>query len=162
MKQPRVMPIVLLLAAVCAAQQASTQPPAGAGEASSAEWQQKADEASGRECAKLSMRVAQHALEDADHLFRGGDTQAAHREIDVSLHYVQRAVDCTVQSRKREKEIEIELRAFIRRMDDLARTLDSEDRQHLKQVRAELENERDRLLRALFGAAADNSERAPQ
>jgi hypothetical protein len=161
MKLLHTIAIALLLAPFCAAQRAASSSPAERDQAV-AELQQKADEASGVECAKLSMRAAQLALEDADHLFRSGDTQAAHRDIDVSLHSVQRAVDCTVQSRKREKAMEIELRGFIRRMDDLARTLDSEDRQQLKHVRAELEKERDRLLQALFGPAADNSEEAPQ
>jgi hypothetical protein len=150
--------MMVVLAAVCPAQQNSPEPSQRkTDQASTTELQRRADQASGAECAQLSMRAARRTLEDADHLFGDGSTQAAHAAIDVSLHYAQRSVECTVQSRKRRKAAEIELRGFIRRMNDVARTLDSEDRQHLTEVLAELERQRDRLLQSIFGAAAANS-----
>ena len=157
------LPIMVLLAAVCAAQQNSPESsPRKADQAINPELQQRADQASGAECAQLSMRAARQELEYADRLFLNGSTQAAHAAIDVSMHYAQRSVECTLQSRKHQKAAEIELRGFIRRMNDVSRTLDSEDRQHLTQVLAELEKQRDRLLQSIFGPAAANSREKTQ
>jgi len=142
---------VLLLSAFCAACWVSS---CMGQDGSAAELQHRADAASGRECARLSMAAARQALEDADRYFGSGDGKAAHRAIDVSAHYARRSADCSLGARKGEKATEIELRKLIRRMNDISQTLDSVDRPHLSRALAELQNERQRLLQALFGAAA--------
>jgi hypothetical protein len=152
-------PSIVLLAVLCAAPAVSpgVSQPRNDDHAREVELQRRADEARGAECAKLSMQVARQSLEDADRLFRSGNTQAAQAAIDVSLHYAQRSVDCTLQSHKHLTSIEIELRHLIRRMNDVARMIDTEDRRHLKRVLAELNQERDRLLQGIFGPAAATS-----
>jgi hypothetical protein len=114
---------------------------------------QRADTASGMDCVRLGMQAARQDLEDANHYFGAGDVKAAHAAIDLSLHYARRSVDCSLQSHKGEKPAEINLRTLIRRMKDVMQTLDSEDRHHLAQSLAELEKQRDRLLRGIFGPA---------
>lgn len=146
MKTLRGLPVVFLLAAVCAAQDSAP-----------VDLQSKADAARGTECAQLSMQAARKSLEDADRLFRGDGAQAAHGAIDVSLHYAGRSVDCALEARKHVKNAEIDLRELIRRMNDVRQTLDAEDRTQLTQAVAELEKQRDRLLQALFGPAAGRS-----
>jgi len=165
----RGLPLLLLLAVHCIAQQNSAEPSPQSieslrkeGPAKFAELQQRADQASGAECAKLSMRAARQALESADRLFLSGNAQAAHDAVDVSMHYAQRAVECTLESRKHQKAAEIELRGLIRRMNDVARMLDSEERQQLTDALAELEKERDRLLQAIFGPAAAGPKEQPR
>jgi hypothetical protein len=150
MKMLHGLPMVLLLTALCAAQ-----------EHSQVDLQSKADQARGVECAQLSMQAAQHLLEDADRLFSNGGVEAAHGAIDAALHYVRRSVDCTLQVRKHEKASEIEIRELIRRMNDVRRTLDSEDRPHLSRALTELDEQRDRLLMSLFGPAAAARGNAP-
>jgi len=151
MRTLRALPILLLLTAACAAQDSSP-----------AELQRKADQARGTECAQLSMQAARKSLEDADRLFRGDGTQAAHGAIDVSLHYAGRSVDCALEARKHVKNAEIDLRELIRRMNDVRQTLDAEDRTQLTQAVVELEKQRNRLLRALFGpVAAGSAENTP-
>ena len=149
--------VLLLLATSSVAQQDSAEQSRRKAEQASAELQQKADQASGGECAKLSMRAARMAMENADRLFVSGSMQPAHQAIDVSVHYARRAVECTIESRKHQKAAEIELRALIRRMNELARTLDTEERPQLTEAIAELEKERDRLLQAIFGPQAAGS-----
>jgi hypothetical protein len=146
MKTLRALPMVLVLAAICAAQ-----------EAAPVDLQRKADQASGTDCAQLSMQAARKSLEDADRLFRGDGARAAHGAIDVSLHYAGRSVDCALESRKHVKSAEIEMRELIRRMNDVRQTLDSAEQPQLSLALAELEKQRDRLLRALFGPAAGRS-----
>jgi uncharacterized membrane protein YgcG len=49
------------------------------------------------------------------------------------------------------------MRELIRRMNDVRQTLDSAEQPQLSLALAELEKQRDRLLRALFGPAAGRS-----
>ncbi len=142
------------LAARSLAQQDSADAARRKAEQAAAELQQKADQANGAACAKLSLRAARQAMDDADRLYLGGNMQAAHDAVGVSVRYARRAVECTLESRKYQKSAEIELRGLIRRMNDVVRTLDSEERPQLTQAIAELEQERDRLLQAIFGAQA--------
>jgi len=135
--------ICVLLAISCKAQEAST-----------ADLQRRADQANGADCARLSMQAARHSMEDANGFFGNGDLTAAHKAVDSSLHYVGRAVDCSLTVRKTEKATEIDIRKLLRRTKDILQTLDSEDRPHLSRSVIEMEQQRDRLLHEIFGAAA--------
>ena len=155
----RGMLVLLLLAASSMADQGSAQQDSAAqaqrkAEQDRAELQQKADQAKGGDCAKLSMRAARLAMDDADRLFLAGSMQPAHAAVDLSVHYAKRAVECTIESHKHQKAAEIELRALIRRMNEVVGTLDTEERPQLTEAVAALEKERDRLLQAIFGAQA--------
>ncbi len=119
-----------------------------------ADLQKKADQASGGNCARLSMQAARQALEDANRLFEGGDVKGADNAIDLSLGYAGRSVDCSLQARKREKDTEIDLRRLIGRVKEVLQTLDTEQRPYLARSLSELQEQRDRMLLALFGAAA--------
>jgi hypothetical protein len=143
MKALPVLLICLSLVSSCVAQ---------AGPA--ADLQRRADQASGQDCVRLSMQAARETLENANRLFVSGEVKAAHKAVDVTVQYVRRSVDCSLQERKGEKAAEIDLRKLIRRTKDVQQTLDSEDRPHLARSLTELEKQRDRLLRGIFGAAA--------
>jgi hypothetical protein len=125
-----------------------------AGQDASAELQQRADQASGAQCARLNMQAARHALDDAKRLFESGEVKAAHHAIDFALGDVRHAVDCSVHAGKGEKATEIDLRRLIERTREVSQALDTEDRPHLSQSLVALEEQRDRLLQAIFGAAA--------
>jgi hypothetical protein len=140
----------LLLADFCNAQ-----------EASSLDLQRRADQASGVDCARFSMQVARQSMEDANRFFSSGDLKSAHKAVDDSLHYVARSVDCSLTVRKSEKATEIDLRRLLRRTKDILQTLDSEDRPHLARSVIEMEQQRDRLLHEMFGAAAGGTEKKP-
>jgi hypothetical protein len=132
-----------------------------AGQDSGAELQRKADQASGRDCTRLSMQAARQASEDAKRAFASGEVKAGRSSIDVSLNYVRRAVDCSLQAHTGEKATEIDLRRLIGRMNEILHRLDTEDRPQLAQSLTELEAQRDRLLQALFGAAAGGRNKKP-
>jgi hypothetical protein len=120
----------------------------------STELQRRADQANGADCAHLGMLAAREAAENAKRFFEGGDGKAAHTAINFAMGDVRRAVDCSLQTGKAEKSTEIDLRRLIVRMKEVLHTLDTEDRPQLSQSLIELEGQRDRLLQALFGAAA--------
>lgn len=116
--------------------------------------QPTADPASGADCAHVNMQAARRAVEDAKRLFESGDVKAAHKAIDASLDDARLSVDCSLQTSKREKATEIDLRRLIERMKEVLHTLDTEERPQLARSLTELEAQRDRLLHAMFGAAA--------
>ena len=158
MRLSRQLLVTLVLTASVTAQQESSEQSQRKAEQASAELQQKANEASGGSCAKLSMRAARQAIDDADRLFLSGSIEAAHDAVDLSVHYAQRGVECTLQSRKHQKAAEIELRGLIRRMNEVVRTLDTDERPQLTDAIAQLEKERDRLLQAIFGSGKRNEQ----
>jgi hypothetical protein len=134
--------IILALPGCCTAQ-----------ENSQADLQSRADRARGADCVRLGMQAARGAMEAADRFFGAGEVKAAHENVDVTVRYVRRAVECSLQSHRGEKSAEIELRELIRRTRDVEKTLDTEDRPHLKESVTELEKQRDKLLGGMFGAA---------
>lgn len=145
----RGLPLVLLLAtsgaAFCETHSAQDAP---------ADVRQGADQPGGADCAHSNMQAARRAVDEAKRLFEAGDITAANKAIDASLEYAARAVDCSLQARKREKATEIELRRLIERMKELSRNLDTDEQPHLSRSLTGLEEQRDRLLHAIFGAAA--------
>jgi len=143
--------LLFLLTAFCAAQ--DTTAPATA----AAALVQTAGPASGAECVHACMGTARRSLADAVKLFGDEQAKQAHEAIDVSLSSVRGAVDCAVAARKGEKAAEIDIRKMVRRLDELMRSVDMEDREHLTQTISALEQQRDRLLVALFGTVADKA-----
>ncbi len=154
MNSQRTLTIWLLLMVFCAIDMAAQPHPLASSQQAVLELKQRADAASGAECARLSLQAARQLLEEANREFGAGNPKTAHEEVDSSLHYARRSVDCSLQARKGEKSTEIELRKLIRRIKDVTQTLDSEDRPHLTRAIIELDKQRDRVLRGIFGAAA--------
>lgn len=157
MNVPHALLIGVLLvtadAQFCSAQDAAHP----AAQDAAAVLQQKAEHANGGDCARLNMQLARLELENARRRFESGDVKAARHAIDASMHYAGRSVDCSLHARKREKDTEIDLRRLIARTKELLHTLDSEERPQLSRSLAELEQQRDRLLHAIFGTAAGSS-----
>lgn len=141
------LPLLLLLTAICMAESSST-----------AQLQHDADQAKGSDCAKLSMQAARQLLEDAGHLFRNNNLKEGQAAIDGTVHYALRSVDCSIESHKWEKQDEIELRELIRRMDEIRKMLDIEDRPHVAESIVKMEKQRDRLLSAMFGPVVTGTE----
>jgi hypothetical protein len=100
------------------------------------------------------MQVAHQTVEDVHKFFERGEAKAGHTAIEVALGYVRRAVDCSLEARKAEKVTEIDLRRLIGRAREVSETLDTENRPLLTHSLTELEEQRNRLLQAMFGAAA--------
>ncbi len=122
-----------------------------------ADLQQKADQANGADCARLGMQAARKAVEDAKRHFESGDIKSAHNAVDLSLRYVGRSVDCSLQAGRKEKTTEIDLRRLIDRVKEVVHTLDTDERPQLSRSLSELEDQRDRLLQAIFDTAAGGS-----
>lgn len=148
MKVYRLFPLCLLFTAFCTAQQDA----AG----------QKKAEPGGMDCVHQNLQAAHGNMEEANRRFAASDVPAAHNAVDAAVSNVHHAVDCSLQVRKSEKKAEIELRKLSRRIEAIAQTLDSEERPYLARAQKDVEDQRDRLLRGMFGdAAAGSGEKKP-
>jgi hypothetical protein len=139
-----ILPLCLLLAGYCVAQQ------------DAAEVRKKSETVGGVECARLSLQAARLSLDEADKRFAGSDSKAAHQLVDLALHDVGHAVECSLKAPKYQKNAEIELRRLSRRINEMEKSLEAEESPYLRSAQAEVERQRDRLLHAMFGDAAGN------
>ena len=135
----------LLLAFSAAAQQGTS------------DLSQRAESASGSDCVHLALQAAHNDIEAADHGYAASNDAVARTAIDSAVHDATRAVDCALDSPHMQKKAEIELRKLSRRMTEIARSLEVEERPYVSNAQAEIEKQRDRLLHALFGDAAGHT-----
>jgi len=142
MRVQRVLPLVLLLASFCLAQQDAAGPRKAAASAEAAD------------CVRIALQAAHNDMEEAHRRLAASETNAAHSALDASVGDVHRAVECSLRAPKTQKKTEIELRKISRRMATIAQAVETEERPNLAHAQAEVEKERDRLLHALFGDAA--------
>jgi hypothetical protein len=140
-----ILPLCLLLATCCMAQQDAS------------EVRKKAEATSGVDCVHLFLQSGRISLEEADRRFAASDSKAAHLALDAAMRDMEHAVDCSLPVHRSQKSLEIELRELSRRTLAIEKSTESEERPYLKSVQVEIERQRDRLLHAMFGDAAGSS-----
>jgi len=119
------------------------------------ELRKRADAARGSDCAKLCLQAAHALVEESFPQFKQGDAGAAQATVKDAMGYAQRGAQDALESRKRRKEAEISLRELERRLTDLVRLLELEQRAPLESDIAMLEKLRFQLLSSLFNLKAD-------
>jgi hypothetical protein len=112
----------------------------------------KADAAHGGEQAKLCLEYAHGELEYANDLFTKGDVEQAQSAVNSVMEYARKGAGAAASSGKRLKQTEIELRKLQKRMRDIGDSLSLDDRPPVMAYVKEIEQLRDRLLGAMFGA----------
>lgn len=116
-----------------------------------ASLKQRADaEPPGDKRIELCVKVAQHALQEADTQFNAGNTQQAQARVQDVVTYGLRAVEDAKSLRKRMKRTEIDIRKVTERMNDLKRSLAFDDRQPVAAAADKLDKARSDLLAAMF------------
>ena len=108
-----------------------------------------------KDCVHAAMHAANESVETADHAYTSSDTSSAKAALDAALSDVRRGVDCALEGSRGQKNAEIELRRLSRRLSAVEQSIDADDRPYVHQAQVEVEKQRDRLLRAMFGAAAE-------
>jgi len=73
------------------------------------------------------------------------------------VHYAARATEAAQKSGKHLKDTEILLRATARRLDDVGRTLNFDDRPYVEAAVKQVEKLRQQLLDHMFGAPSKDS-----
>jgi len=100
--------------------------------------------------ADLCMRIAQHQLQNADQLYIDGKVDQARAAVDDIVSYSEKARDAARQSRKRLKNVEINVRKMAEKLRDIKRTLAFDDQPPVEAAIRRLEDVRTTLLKEMF------------
>lgn len=103
------------------------------------------------ERAELGIHIARLQLQNADALYRDGKTEPARAAVDEIVSYSEKARDAAIQTNKRLKSAEIEVRKMADKLRDIKRNLAFEDQPPVDQAIRRLEDVRTALLQAMFG-----------
>jgi len=99
---------------------------------------------------ELAIRIAQHQLRNADKLYIEGKVDQAREAVDDIVGYSNKAADAAMKTRKREKNVEIDVRKMADKLRDIKRTLAFEDQPPVEQAIRQLEDVRTTLLKEMF------------
>ena len=112
----------------------------------------RAENAKPQDQAQLFAAIARREVNEADRLYTDGDIVAASKAVDEVVRYAGRAADAGHKSGKHLKDTEIVLRATARRLDDVRKTLNFEDRAYVETAVKQVEKFRQQLLDQMFSA----------
>jgi len=99
---------------------------------------------------ELGIRIARQQLRNADQLYGNGHAEPARAAVDDIVAYSEKARDAATQSKKRLKNVEIDVRKIADKLRDIKRTLAFEDQPPVDQAIRRLEDVRTTLLQAMF------------
>jgi len=99
---------------------------------------------------ELGIRIAQHQLRDADKLYSEGNADPARADVEDIVTYSEKARDAAIQTKKRLKNVEIDVRKMAEKLRDIKRTLAFEDQAPVEQAIRRLEDVRTTLLKEMF------------
>jgi hypothetical protein len=139
MRYRRLLITLLLTCALHAGQKTSDE-----------ELQRKIESAHGGKKAEFLLQLAHQQLEEADHHYLDGDTEKALRMAQSSEASADQATTASLESGKRLKDTEIELRKLSERLQGIRQQLSFEDRQALDPMVQKLEQDRTKLLDRMF------------
>jgi len=99
---------------------------------------------------ELGIRIAQHQLRDADKLYSEGNADRARADVEDIVTYSEKARDAAIRTKKRLKNVEIDVRKMAEKLRDIKRTLAFEDQAPVEQAIHRLEDIRTTLLKEMF------------
>jgi hypothetical protein len=99
---------------------------------------------------ELGIRIARHQLGNADKLYNDSNVDEARAAIEDTVTYSEKARDAATQTKKRLKDVEIEVRKMAEKLRDIKRTLAFENQAPVDQAIQRLEDVRTSLLKEMF------------
>src|SRR5438309_8435300 len=99
----------------------------------------EAEHASSDQQARLYAEIANRLVAVADKQFTDAESVKGHATVDEILQYATKAHDLAIQTRKKMKETEKELRQCRHRLENMRRTLAAEDRPKVEAVEKQVE-----------------------
>lgn len=103
---------------------------------------------------RLCMEIAERQLEQTDKLYTADEFEEARASLRDVTAFTELARDYAIQSRKRQKQTEIAVRAMTRRLSDMLHNLPHDDQAPVKESIKRLQRVRDDLLTAMFPKGA--------
>jgi hypothetical protein len=110
----------------------------------------EAERADSGQQGRLYAEIADRLVTVADKQFTDGESVKGHSTVQEILAYANKAHDLAIQTRKKMKETEKELRQCRRRLENMRRTLAAEDRPAVEEVEKQLEQLTESLLESMF------------
>jgi len=99
---------------------------------------------------ELCIRIAQHQLRNADKLYTEGQVEQARDAVDDIVTYSEKARDAALQTKKRLKNVEIDVRKIADKLRDIKRTIAFDDQPPVERAIRRLEDIRTTLLKEMF------------
>jgi NhaP-type Na+/H+ and K+/H+ antiporter len=100
---------------------------------------------------ELYIKIARHELKAADKLYSSSNSDAAREAVNDIVEFSAKAADAAIQSGKRLKNTEIDIRKLAEKLLDIKRTLIFDDQAPVQTAADKLEEMRSRLLNHMFG-----------
>jgi len=114
----------------------------------------RAEKARPQDQVHLFAEIASREVNEADRFYTQGDIAAATKAVDDLVSYAARAADAAQKTGKHLKDTEILLRSTARRLDDVRRTLNFDDRPYVEAAVKQVERDRQQLLDHMFGGSS--------
>jgi len=111
----------------------------------------RADSAKPEDRPGLYIEIAQRQLKSADELYTAGKVDQAQAAVSDVVTYSEKAHDAAIQSGKKLKGTEINLRKMAAKLRDIQRSLNFDDQAPVKAAADRLESLRTDLLSHMFG-----------
>ena len=111
----------------------------------------RAENARPQEQPHLFATIARREVNEADHFYTAGDLPNATKAVDELVHYAARSAEAAQKTGKQLKSTEILLRETARRLDDVSKTLNFEDRPYVEAAVKQVEKSRQQILDHMFG-----------
>lgn len=131
--------------------QAKTAPALEAQQLEAERLKASAEASTGEACTEVCLDAARKLTELSNQNFIDGHIDVAQATMRDAGKYAEKAGRESISSRKRQKKTEIGLRRLAKRMQDIERTLNFEDRPPVKQVINSVQSVRSDLLSSMFG-----------
>jgi polyhydroxyalkanoate synthesis regulator phasin len=112
----------------------------------------EAEHADGGQQGLLCAEIADKLVAVADKEFTDGESIKGHATVQELLQYAGKAHDLAIQTRKKMKETEKDLRLCRRNLENMRRTLAAEDRPRVEAVEKQVEQFTQDVLEAMFAA----------
>jgi hypothetical protein len=106
--------------------------------------------ASIKERTHLCLHIAEMQMAEANKLYAADELNQAETALTDVVSYSEMARDYAIQSRKYQKQTEIEIRGFTRRLTALAHAMPHDYQAPLRDALSKLQHVRDDLLSAMF------------
>jgi hypothetical protein len=119
----------------------------------------RAESARPNEKGRMFAMVARREVNEADRFYTDGDIGNAKKAVDEVVLYAGRAAEAAGKSGKHLKDTEILLRQTARRLDEVRKTLNFEDRPDVEAAVKQVENIRQKLLNQMFGLPSRESKK---
>lgn len=101
--------------------------------------------------------IARREVNEADRFYTDGDVAGATKEVDELVRYAARAAEAAKKTGKQLKNTEILLRETARRLNDVSKTLNFDDRTYVEAAVKQVEKSRQQILDQMFGLPSKES-----